>query len=157
MKKKIDLKPLLSAVAAGGGYSMGFEAVAKRVDFVNQNFLVTKSLVGTLIGSGLVYLAKPSDESAKAAGYAIIGVAAAAGAAKLSTMLVTTDESINGLSDRTKRIVKSVLDRSNKAPRMMAAGGRPGMYNQQNRQQRPAASLDLGNMYGALAYSDLIY
>jgi len=161
MKKKVDLKPIISAIAAGGGFSLGYEAVAKRVDFVNENFLVVKSTVGGIIGATLVYLAKPSDESQKAAGYAVLGVAGAAGATKLSTVLVTSDnESVNGLPERTKRIVKRVLDRSNKAPKMIGGGGRPGVFNQRPHEQRPQEqrpNTALASMYGALAYSDLIY
>ena len=49
--KKIDFKAVVSAVAAGGGYNFAIEGMAKRVDFVNNNFLVVKSL-----GAGLLLL-----------------------------------------------------------------------------------------------------
>jgi len=94
--KKIDFKAVVSAVAAGGGYNFAIEGMAKRVDFVNNNYLVVKSLGAGLLGSSMIYFGK--NEASKAAGYALLGVAGASGASKLSTVMVSTvGEPMQGL------------------------------------------------------------
>lgn len=157
-KKKFDLAPVVSAAAAGAGYNFAIEAVAKRVTFVNDNFLMIKALGGGLIGSAMVYLGK--DEKTKAAGYGVLGVAGASGAAKLSTVLVT-DEPMNGLNATARRITKKIIDRGHRTPRMVP-GARPSVVPGRPQQRPgavvPTASLNpFANIYGGLAYADTIY
>jgi len=99
----------MAAVAAGGGYELAIQGAAKKVDFVNQNYLVTKSLTAGIIGSGLLYFGKPGDETQKAAGYALLGVGGASGAGKISTLIVTSgDEPMNG---RRAKMLRNVITR----------------------------------------------
>jgi hypothetical protein len=106
MTKKIDFKAVLTAVAAGGGYNFAIEGASKRVDFINENFLVVKSLGAGVLGSGMLYFGK--NETSKAAGYALLGVAGASGASKLSTVIVSSGEPMNGARlDKIKSILAS--------------------------------------------------
>lgn len=161
MAKKFNIAPVISAVSAGAGYNFAIEAIAKRVTFVNENFLVTKALAAGLIGSGMVYMAKPNDEKTKSAGYAILGVAGASTAAKLSTVLVT-EEPMQGLNATARRISRKILNRGNRTPRMVpglhaaanAAAQRPGVPSA----VVPTASLNpYAAIYGNIGYSDNIY
>jgi hypothetical protein len=108
-KRTINFKAVMAAVAAGGGYELAIQGAAKKVDFVNQNYLVTKSLTAGIIGSGLLYFGKPGDETQKAAGYALLGVGGASGAGKISTLMVTSgDEPMNG---RRAKMLRNVITR----------------------------------------------
>lgn len=96
-KRSINFKAVIAAVAAGGGYELAIQGAAKRVDFINENYLVTKSLTAALIGSGMLYFGKAGDETSKAAGYALLGVGGASGAGKISSLIVTSGrEPMNG-------------------------------------------------------------
>ena len=109
MKGKVNFKAVMAAAAAGGSYELAIQGAAKKIDFVNQNYLVTKSLTAGLIGSGLLYFGKPNDEVQKAAGYALLGVAGASGAGKISTLIVTSgDEPMNG---RRAKMIRNVITR----------------------------------------------
>ena len=107
MKKNVDFKAVITAVAAGGGYNFAIEGAAKRVDFINENFLVIKSLSAGVLGSGMLYFGK--NEMSKAAGYALLGVAGASGASKLSTVLVTsgTPPMQGARLDKIKKVLAS--------------------------------------------------
>jgi len=108
-KRNINFKAVMAAVAAGGGYELAIQGAAKKVDFVNQNYLVTKALTAGLIGSGLLYFGKPGDETQKAAGYALLGVGGASGAGKISTLIVTSgNEPLNG---RRAKMLRNVITR----------------------------------------------
>lgn len=109
MTKKVNFKAIVAAVAAGGSYELAIQGAARKIDFVNENYLVTKSLTAGLIGTGMVYFAKPTDEAQRAAGYALIGVGAASGAGKVSSLIVTSgDEPMNGTR---ARILRNVMTR----------------------------------------------
>jgi len=164
--KKINFKAMAAAVSAGAGYNFAIEGAAKHVDFINDNYLVTKSLAGAVIGSGMVYFAKPTDETTRAAGYGILGVAGAAGATKLATVLVTSsDEPINGISDRNKKIISRVISRGvpgNRKPQFLGvpSAGSAAMASAQ--QARPGMAQPSGasmwlDVFGRGNFSDGIY
>lgn len=169
MKKNIDFKAVLSAVAAGGGYNFAIEGAATRVDFINTNFQVVKSLGAGILGSGMLYFGK--NEMSKAAGYALLGVAGAAGAGKLSTIIVSSGEPMNGKRlDKIKSILASgkrkgstfetmankLLERQagregrmqKRADRIMTRGEMP--------MQRPNQT-NCATPYGQIAINDLMY
>lgn len=155
------MKAVLSAVAAGGGFNFAMEGVAKKVEFVNDNYLVVKSLTGGVIGAGMVYFAKPTDEPTKAAGYGILGAAGASAAAKLSTVLVTNEEPVNGLSERTKKILSRVVEanKRGRAVPQFAGSGRAiaaARAAQPMHQAAPMAQASLATIWGG-DYSDGIY
>jgi len=160
MKKKVDFKAVVTAVAAGGGYNFAIEGAAKRVDFINENFLVIKSLSAGVLGSGMLYFGK--NEMSKAAGYALLGVAGASGASKLSTVLVTSG---------TPPMQGARLD---KIKKILASGKRKGtafesmaqklIDRETARESRIAARAPMQRPnqtactpYGAMALNDLMY
>jgi hypothetical protein len=109
---KVNLGAVIAAVGTGASFGFGLEAVSKKVDFVNQNFLVTKSLSAGLIGSSLVYFGK--NEQTKASGYALLGIAGNAASAKLGTLIVQTtgDDPVNGLTRSGHEMIKRLVSRS---------------------------------------------
>lgn len=152
--KKIDFKAVVSAVAAGGGYNFAIEGMAKRVDFVNNNYLVVKSLGAGLLGSSMIYFGK--NEASKAAGYALLGVAGASGASKLSTVMVSTvGEPMQGVQmSRLKKMMST--KRGNRG--MFTKFSKPGAI------ERGASNMTMARPnqtactpYAAMAFNDLIY
>lgn len=155
--KKINLSAVLSAVGTGGSFELLMQGASKRVDFVNQNYLTVKSLSAGVVGSGLLYFGK-SDQQ-KAAGYALLGIAGASGASKMSTVLVTSEEPAQGLPKLAR--LRGMIQQRRSAPAIermkrltsrpatmaTAAPGRPGMS-----MPEPA-----GPDYAGLAFSDMIY
>jgi len=169
MKQKIDFKAVLSAVAAGGGYNFAIEGASKRVDFINENFLVVKSLGAGVLGSGMLYFGK--NEISKAAGYALLGVAGASGASKLGTVIVSSGEPINGARlDKIKSILASgkrkgtafesmankLIERQ--AGREARIAGRADRIMARNEMpmQRPNQTV-CATPYGQIAMNDLMY
>lgn len=99
--QKINLKAVLAAAGAGMGYNFAIEGAAKKVEFINQNYLVTKSLTAGLLGSGMLYFGK--TETSKAAGYALLGVAGASGATKLASVIVSDAPAMQGIVKRARK------------------------------------------------------
>lgn len=168
-KNKVNIKAVMAAATAGGGFNFAIEGISKKVEFVNDNYLVVKSLGGAVLGTGMVYFAKPNDEVTKAAGYGILGAAGASAAAKLSTVLVTNEEPVNGLSDKTKKILKRVIDanaagRGSARPQFAnvrrameaARGGHRPSQQAYHAAPRAAANASLAAIWGG-DYSDGIY
>lgn len=151
--KKIDFKAVVSAVAAGGGYNFAIEGMAKRVDFVNNNFLVVKSLGAGLLGSGMIYFGK--NEASKAAGYALLGVAGASGASKLSTVIVSSGEPMQGVKLSQ---LKKVMSAKRKRP-MFSNVGRERSTMAENTVSMPMSRPNQTSCtpYGSLAMRELIY
>ncbi len=151
--KKIDFKAVVSAVAAGGGYNFAIEGMAKRVDFVNNNFLVVKSLGAGLLGSSMIYFGK--NEASKAAGYALLGVAGASGASKLSTVMVSSTEPMQGV--RMAQL-KRALGTKKGRPSMFSRIGRDRARMVDNTVIMPTSRPNQTTCtpYGSLAMSDLI-
>lgn len=160
--KKVNLTAVLAAVGAGGGFEMAIQGASKHVDFINQNYLVTKSLTAGVIGSGLLYFSK--GEESHAAGYALLGVAGASGASKLSSVLVTTEEPVNGVN-KLARLRERMTGGRKLA---QTAGGRNIVekvrhFQNQATQALPNRSRVEDNApgggidYANLAYSDVIY
>ena len=152
--KKIDFKAVVSAVAAGGGYNFAIEGMAKRVDFVNNNFLVVKSLGAGLLGSGMIYFGK--NEVSKAAGYALLGVAGASGASKLSTVIVSSGEPMQGVKMSQ---LKRVMSAKKKRPTMFDRIGRKNVAMPDNSVAMPMSRPNQTTCtpYGSLAMRELIY
>lgn len=99
--KKIDFKAVIAAAGSGMGYNFAIEGAAKRVQFVNENYLVVKSLTAGLLGSGMLYFGK--TETSKAAGYALLGVAGASSASKLASVIVSDAPTMQGIVKRARR------------------------------------------------------
>lgn len=167
-KNKIDIRAVVAAVAAGGGFEFAMQGLAKRVDFVNQNYLVTSSLSASVIGTGLIYFGR--DNVSQAAGYAMLGVAGQKGAAKVSTLIVSTEEGgMNGIGEKRAKNLRGMLSRrkpgADQVKRNFVMPGARG------REQRPAYAgapvaqpggqpnrvQPAASNYGALAYADAIY
>lgn len=107
-KKKVTASEVISAVVAGASYNFGIEAMGKKVDFVNKNYMVTKSLSAAVIGSGLLYFSDRAES--KAAGFALMGVAGASAAAKISTIVVESGDPVNGRRNKSLNgTLKNVL------------------------------------------------
>lgn len=165
-KRNINFAAVVAAAAAGGGYELAIQGAAKRVDFINENYLVTKSLIAGLLGSGMLYFGG-ADEKTKAAGYALLGVGGASGASKISTVIVTSGGApMNGA--RRQRI-RNILTRRRpdmEAARSLLRAGRernrgilgnlqqrPGAMPQASMQMQPRAT---GREDNALDFSGLI-
>ncbi len=177
--KKTSIAAIMSALGTGASYELAIQGASKRVDFINENYLVVKSLTAGLFGSGLVYFSKPGDEAKRAAGYGLLAIAGASGASKLSTVLVTSGGGqVNGLPklNKIKSLVASrrnlpAVDRMKRSGmfakvREGQGGGRQGatrmdnvrvpMVHQSNGRTRPGA-MQSGVDYDQIAYSDIIY
>jgi len=159
MKKKIDFKSIAAAASTGAGFNFAIEGAAKRVDFVYQNFAVIKSLSAGLIGTGMVYFGK--NEMSKAAGYALIGVAGASAATKLSTVLVSSEEPMQGIGRMKKRLQRAANNPSifrklaERSPAGMIAKKmmQPGVKALPNQTQ----SANCATPYGQMALADTFY
>jgi len=167
-KNKIDIRAVVAAVAAGGGFEFAMQGLAKRVDFVNANYLVTSSLSASVIGTGLIYFGR--DNISQAAGYAMLGVAGQKGAAKVSTLIVSTEEGgMNGMSNKRAQNLRGMLSRRKPGVDQVKRNFvMPGAANRENKpsfagaqNQRPGATPNRtqsnASSYGALAYADAIY
>jgi len=155
---------VVAAVSAGAGYRFAFEGAAKRMDFVADNYLVTKSMAAGILGSGLVYFGK--SDSTNAAGYALLGIAGDAGAGKVQNLIVTSAS-----GDKMDGLARLQRAKSNLMPKRSTAG-RAMMKARQEARALPfsaarAAKMDMrpsrsmpepsGVDYGGLVFSDLIY
>ena len=159
-KMKINFRAVMAAVAAGGGFEFAMQGIAKKVDFVNENYLVTSSLTAGLAGSGMLYFGR--DEISQAAGYGLLGVSGQKGAAKLSTLIVTGDGTMNGVSKQTAAKLRGMLGRRRPGvDQVKQQFARPG--NRRDDRARPGSQPPIARMdnrvspYAAMAYADSIY
>lgn len=157
--QKINFRAVMAAVAAGGGFELAMQGLAKKVDFVGENYLVTSSLSAGVVGSGLLYFGR--DEISQASGYALLGVSGQKGAAKLATLSVTGDGSVNGLGPRTTKNLRGMLSRRRPgADAVKSTFVRPGFAGRGTPQPQASASMQSNRNapnYTALAYADTIY
>lgn len=157
---KINFKAVMAAVGTGAGYELAIQGAAKKVDFVNENYLVTKSLVAGMIGSGLLYFGKQNDEVTKASGYAFLGVGGAAGASKVSSLIVTSgQEQMNGTFRQNLRAkLNRKRPQTDAIRRKLFNKGGAGREMSEMRPGMPAAGSNrVGIDYTQMAYADLIY
>lgn len=141
-KNKPQIGEMIAAVVSGASYNFAIESMAKRMDFVAENYMTVKSLSAGLIGSCVAYFGK--SPTAKASGYGLLGVAGASGASLVATMVV---ESGNPMQGRTKLdTLKKINTALNAKKKFIPPGA-------------GAASVGMNktNPYAALAFSDTIY
>lgn len=148
-KSKTNVVDIVAAVASGAAYNFAMEAAAKKVPAVAENYLIIKSLVAGLVGSGAVYFSK--DATYKAAGYGLLGVSGASAASKVATML--SSGSMNGNRSRVLNGINNVLNakkgiKRNTMPQM-GLGMPPKAPVRPNNCAQPN--------YANMAFSDAIY
>ena len=159
MKKKIDFKSIAAAASTGAGFNFAMDGMSKRVDFINENYLVVKSLSAGLIGTGLVYFGK--NDLTKAAGYGLIGIAGASAAVKLSMVMVSSEEPMQGIGRMKKRLQRAANKPSifrklaERSPAGMIAKKmmQPGVKALPNQTQ----SANCATPYGQMALADTFY
>ncbi len=156
--KKFDAAAMLAAIASGAAYNFALEGAAKKVDFVNENYMVIKSLGSALVGSGMVYFGK--SNASKAAGFGLLGVAGASAASKISTMIVTSGNPMQGRNaTETLKRINQVLSAKKKDQRNAIAQILMPPKNVTNARQVnwTAPAPQKAAMWGRVAFSDNIY
>lgn len=102
--KGAGITQVIVAGSAGTIYSLGFEAAAKKIPTINNNYFAFKAGIAGVVGAALAYLSK--NQNVQAAGLGLAGLAGSvAGNAIANKMPMngTNRVPLNGLKEAVRR------------------------------------------------------